>query len=80
MWRRTALSHLAVFGAAFALDWATALAIRYTAARDPQAVFWAVLLTGLWWVTVRAAVRHPSYLLPLLAAAATGTWAGITWL
>ena len=79
MWR-TALSHAAVFGAACLLDWATALAIRYTADRDPKAVVYAVLLTGLWWVTVRAVVKQPSYLIPLLAAAAVGTWVGITWL
>ena len=79
MWR-TALSHIAVFGSACLLDWATALAIRYTAAREPEAILYAVLLTGLWWVTVRAAVRQPSYLIPLMCAAAVGTWAGITWL
>ena len=80
MWYRHAIRHGAVFVAACALDWATALAIRYTAAREPKAILYAVLLTGLWWVTVRAVVKQPSYLIPLLAAAAVGTWVGITWL
>ena len=79
MWR-TALTHGGVFVAGCLLDWTTALAIRYTAARDPKAIGYAVLLTLLWWVTVRAAVRQPSYLIPLMCAAAVGTWAGITWL
>ena len=76
----TALSHAGLFLAAGLLDWATAMAIRTTAERDTLAVVYAVLLTGLWWVTVRAAVRKPSYLLPLMAAAAVGTWVGIRWL
>ena len=79
-WVKTALAHASLFVAAGALDWSTAMAIRYTAARDDMAVAYATLLTGLWWVTVRAAVKRPSYLIPLLAAAAVGTWIGIRWL
>ena len=77
---RTAARYVGVFLAAGLLDWCTALAIRHTAARDPLAVVWAVLLTGLWWVTVRAIVTRPGYLVPLLLAAGVGTWVGITWL
>lgn len=79
-WTSAAAAHVGLFTVAMLLDWTTALAIRYTAARDPLAVAWAVLLTGLWWITVRAAVRQPSYLVVLLAAAGVGTWVGIQWL
>ena len=65
--------------AALTLDWSTAISIRYTAAENPMAVLFAVLLTGLWLGTVRLVVLSPWYFPAILAGAAGGTWLGLTW-
>lgn len=66
------------FVVAMALDWVTALAIRYTAAESPMAVVFAVLLTGIWWFAVRAAIKGYGHLVMLLAGAAAGTFLGVS--